>query len=229
MSHQDDELLASFVAGEISPDAPALQALFERRPDLRIKAQELAQLHGDLERAARLERDVIAEARASTTEFDRARVVRAAAPAKRRRAPLVWAAAALVTLALGAVLLRQGSGGEPQPVPVLNNAQGLRLVVDGGELRVDSALVVENAVLGPNQRLKIELFADAQATGEAIFVPELDLATNQHAPDTKWTPEPEELAALPATVFARAVIVSSEDGTDRVDVESPLLRLSVSR
>jgi hypothetical protein len=126
-------------------------------------------------------------------------------------------------------LLRQGSGGEQQPVPVLNNAQGLRLVVDGGELRVDSALVVENAVVGPNQRLRvgpnqrlrIELFADAQATGEAIFVHKLDAAT-------QWTPKLEDLTALPATVFARAVIVSL-DQTDGVELESPLLRLSVSR
>ncbi|MBL8804456.1 MAG: hypothetical protein JNN27_20840 [Planctomycetes bacterium] len=222
MSHQDDELLASFVAGEISPDAPALQALFERRPDLRTKARELAQLHGQLEREARLEREVIAEARASTTEFDRARVVRAAAPAKRRRAPMLWAAAALVTLAVGAVLLRQGNDSQPRPVPVLNDAQGLRLVVVGGELRAGSALTIENASVGLNQRLKIELFADAQATGEAIFVKKLDAAT-------QWTPNPGDLTALPATVFARAVIVSAEDGGDRVELESPLLRLSVSR
>jgi len=226
MSQQDDELLASFVAGEINLDAPALQALFERRPDLRAKAQELAQLHGQLEREARLEREVIAEARASTTEFDRARVVRAAAPAKRRRAPVLWAAAALVTLAVGAVLLQQGNGGEQRPIPVLNDAQGLRLVVDGGELRAGSALTVENVlvghvVVGSNQRLKIELFADAQAIGEAILVRQLDDAT-------EWKPEPKELTALPATVFARAVVVSSDD-ENRVDLESPLLRLSVSR
>lgn len=222
MSHQDDELLASFVAGEISLDAPALQALFERRPDLREKAQELARLHGQLERAARLEREVIADACASTTEFDRARVVRAAAPGARRRAPLAWAAAALVTVAVGALLLRQSNDGAPPPVPVLNDAQGLRLVVAGGELRADSALLVENASVGPNQRLKIELFADDRASGEAIFVHKLDAAK-------QWTPKLEDLSALPATVFARAVLVSSEDGADRVDVESPLLRLSVSR
>lgn len=228
MSQQDDELLASFVAGEISPDAPALQALFERRPELRTQAQELAQLHGRLEREARLEREVIAEARAATTEVDRARVVRAATPAPRRRAPMLWAAAALVTLAVGAVLLRQGSDSKPRPVPVLNDAQGLRLVVDGGELRAGSALTIENASVGLNQRLKIELFADAQAAGEAILVRQLDLAPNQPTPETKWTPEPDDLAALPATVFARAVIVSL-NSDNAVDLESPLLRLSVSR
>lgn len=228
MNQQDDELLASFVAGEISQDAPALQALFERRPELRAKAQELAQLHGRLEREARLEREVIAEARAATTDVDRARVVRAAAPATRRRAPLLWAAAALVIVAVGAVLLRQENTSDPRSVPTLNGTKGLRLVVDGDELRPGSALTIENASVGLNQRLRIELFADAQASGEAIFVPELDLATNQHAPDTKWTPKPEELAALPATVFARAVIVSL-NSDDAVDLESPLLRLSVSR
>jgi hypothetical protein len=228
MNQQDDELLASFVAGEISQDAPALQALFERRPELRAKAQELAQLHGNLERAARLERDVIAEARAATTEFDRARVARAAAPATRRRAPLLWAAAALVTVAVGAVLLRQENTSDPRSVPTLNGTKGLRLVVDGDELRPGSALTIENASVGLNQRLQIELFADAQAAGEAILVRQLDLAPNQPTPETKWTPKPDDLAALPATVFARAVIVSLGD-EGRVDLESPLLRLSVSR
>lgn len=228
MSHQDDELLASFVAGEISPDAPALQALFERRPDLRAKAQELAQLHGRLEREARLEREVIAEARATTTEVDRARVVRAAAPAGRRRAPMLWAAAALVTLAVGAVLLRQENTSAPRSVAMLNGTQGLRLVVDGNELRPGAALTIENASVGLNQRLRIELFADAQAAGEAILVRPVDLAPNQPTQNTKWTPVPDDLAALPATVFARAVVVSlGEDG--RVVLESPLLRLSVSR
>jgi len=222
MSQQDDELLASFVAGEISPDAPALQALFERRPELRAKAQELAQLHGRLEREARLEREVIAEARASTTDFDRARVVRAATPASRRRAPILWAAAALVTLAIGVVLLRQGERGEPAPIPTLNDGQGLSLDVAGGELRAGLALTVGNVDVGFNQQLKIEVFGDAQAAGAAILVGKADA---QH----KWTPNLEDLAALPATVFVRAVLVSPEDGSDQVYRESPLLRLSVSR
>lgn len=226
--NRDDELLASIVEGELTEDSPQARELFVRRPELRERAVELVAVRRELDRGGELERAVIADSRAETSEADRARVARAlTARVASRRAPR-WARIAVI--AAGVVIM--GVAGRyvvrraepPAQVNVLNGAVDgtVELLSSASTLAAGQALEWNARPLAPSERFKLQ-FRAFEAGGEpGKLLREIRCAS------ATWTPTVADLAAWPEQVSLTVLRVEA-DNADRELARSPRFSLRVSR
>jgi hypothetical protein len=77
VSSADEQWLERALTGEVPPEAPELEALLARRPDLAERLDTLRELQSGLGRIAAAERAAVAAARADSTLEDRKRLAAA--------------------------------------------------------------------------------------------------------------------------------------------------------
>ena len=70
MNHQDDELLARVVSGELDVNSPEIRGLLARSPEVKDELEALFALQSRLDRERRDDRDAIESAKSATDAGD---------------------------------------------------------------------------------------------------------------------------------------------------------------
>ncbi len=218
--NRDDELLASYVAGELSDDSVEIRELFARRPDARAAATELSALTRELDAGGALERRMIAAARAQVSDADRARlagIAQARQSAVRRVVVTRWvAAAALVVTAVGIALLVQRRPAAEPGVQVLNGDRDAHIALRSPQapLSADVPLEWDASPLSASERFALEFRAvdGAGSTGK--------LLRRLRCASASWTPSTADLSDWPEQV---TLVIS------RVEVDNAGRELAVSQ
>lgn len=221
----DEELLAAFVAGDIDASHPALAALARRDPGALAEARELVRLRLALDADARLEREVLAEARESVSAADRARVRAAAEDAQQaRRRRRGWRILPALIAVAAALLLVVRLLERPQPArdsrELLGGESTLALELsDAPEALVpDVALAWSGVALAGSERWVVEVRA---AGSDRILL-------RPRCNRDSWTPTAADLSTLPEQVELSIVKVAADEGSREV-ARSRWFSLSVSR
>lgn len=208
----DDALLASFVAGEIQDSDPRMAELAARRPEELRAARELVAVRLRLEAEREAERETLAEARAETTDADRAKVRRALSKAdasgggralRWRSFGLVAAAAAI--LASVPLLLRDEAPSSNDGRFLSGGAPMACALVEPARLAAGEALRFDAAPLAPHERFVVELRMPAEGQAGTL------LASHRCATPA-WTPRASDLANLPDVVGVEIVRVALDAG-----------------
>ncbi len=203
----DDELFASYVAGELAEDDARVRELFERKPPLRDLARELVALRDRVDQDARLEREVIARAKRETTAADRARVEQALRAGAGVRRPFAWrrvvtlAAAAVVVL--GAALYFRAGDETSKADQFLSVGAGIELDAPEQPLRGGVALTwaetdprsEQPLELGSNESWKVSIHAVGADGRSAKLLFESRCAT------ATWTPRVTDVESWPERVL----------------------------
>ncbi len=209
---RDDELLASYVAGELGDDSAEIRELFARRPDAQASADELSDLARELDAGGALERRLIAAARVQANASDRARVASAFENRRqsvRRGGAGRWlAAAALVLSVLGAALYFQQRPAVEREKQFLNDERDakIRLRAPQDELRAGVALEWDAPALRASEGFALE-FRAVDAGGAPG-----KLLRRVPCMSASWTPSTADLSDWPEQVSL--VISRVERGRD---------------
>jgi hypothetical protein len=230
----DDELFASYVAGERADDDVQMRELFARQPQLRELARELVALREQVDRDARLERDVISLAKRETTAADRARVgeaLRAGAGLRRpfvlRRVVTLAAAAAVV---LGAALYFRAGDETPKTEHFLSVGGSIALDAPEEPLRAGVALTWAEVERGSERRVELSANERWKLTFEAAVggASSAKLLLESRCASATWTPRAADLASWPERVLL--TIHRVEAGPEGRELSSsPVYSLQVSR
>jgi len=225
--NRDDELLASFVAGELNADHPEIRELLSRDPARASQLTDLIALRERLEREGSAERSAIRAAQDETSDLDSARVGAALRNGARRshgwrRAGVLLAAA--VALFAGAKIWIRAGEEQPRRIQTLNSTQSIELRVSSESLAPGVELSWSEAehTATPSDRWKLG-FRELDPKGEPGKLV-VDWITCR-APH--WTPTASDLAGWPDRVSCSVRRVDASDA-DNAIAQSGELVLSVS-
>ncbi|MCK6447189.1 MAG: hypothetical protein L6Q99_12435 [Planctomycetes bacterium] len=220
MTANDDELIASVLAGDLDPDSALWKAAVARNPALAKRWEELRTLREALERTGADERDSLARSKADAGPHDvasvrrAAPVVRAGARAGGRRLAY-FAAAAAVALIVGFVAYRQFGGSSPEQDVFLGDQS-------------DAALRATEPTLDVGDAHEFAWTGDAPPGGAFVVkVFELDAAgapgrcvvESGSCTERTWRPSESELAKIPNEFFW--VVESRRDAVTFEDSSAP--------
>lgn len=223
---RDDELLASFVAGELSPDDPEIRELFSRLPERSGQVAELTSLRERLEREGRAERELLDAALREATGADRARVVGALRASAARSRTRRWVAILAIAAAVMATLfvLRPTSDRAPG-IQTLNTTARIRLEAPAGPLAPEVELSWSEAGHTPSAKDRWMLeFREVDGSGKPgkllrAWIPCLV---------THWSPTAADLSDWTSPVRWSVHRVDADD-PETVLASSDELELEVSR
>jgi hypothetical protein len=230
----DDELFASYVAGELAEEDAQVRGLLAREPQLREKARELIALREQVDQDVRLEREVIELAKRETTAADRARVEEALRAGAGVRRPFAWrrvvTLAAAAAVVLGAALYFRASDETSKAEHFLSVGGSIALDAPQQPLRAGVALTWAEVERGSERRVELSSNERWKLTFEAAVggASSAKLLLESRCTSATWTPRAADLASWPERVLL--TIHRVEVGPEgRELATSPVYSLQLSR
>lgn len=219
---RDDELLASYVAGELGDDSAEIRELRARRPEALAAAADLSTVARELDAGGALERRLIVAARAQASASDRERVASAferssRAPSSRFGVSRWLVAAALVLSAAGAALYFQPRAPGEREVQVLNRDRDAQIVLRAPQAPLTAGVALEwNApALAASERFSLE-FRALDAGGSPG-----KLLRRLRCTSASWTPSTADLSDWPEQVSLVIARVELESGGRELALSQP--------